>query len=70
MVYKTASNPCGHGNLDHADYFYISTTKSVVKKYEYQLCSLVLIYGLFLHINETVKNINHNIDAQYLKFLL
>ena len=40
MVYKTGSNPCGHGNLDHADYFLFPTTKSVVKKYEHQLYSL------------------------------
>jgi hypothetical protein len=40
MVYKIASNPCGHGNLDHADYFLFSTTKSVGKKYEHQLYRL------------------------------
>ena len=46
MVYKNASNPCGHGNLDHADNFFKSTIKSLDKKEEYQLCSLDWIKGL------------------------
>jgi len=45
MVYKLASNPCGHGNLDHADNFFKSTIKSVLKKEEYHLSSLICIYG-------------------------
>lgn len=48
MVYIEVCNPCGHGNLDHADYFLFSTIKSVVKKDEYHLSSLVLIYGFLL----------------------
>ena len=45
MVYKYTYNPCGHGNLDHADYFFKSTIKSVDKKDEYHLYSLNYIYG-------------------------
>ena len=45
MVYRMGSNPCGHGNLDHADYFFLTTIKRVVKKEEYHLCSLVCLNG-------------------------
>ena len=47
MVYKMPSNPCGHGNLDHADNFLKSTIKSLDKKDEYHLCSLICINGFF-----------------------
>ena len=45
MAYKIDCNPCGHGKIDHADYFFKSTLKSLDKKDEYHLISLICING-------------------------
>lgn len=69
MVYKKASNPCGHGNLDHADNFLKSTIKSLDKKDEYHLCSLICINGFF--VNNVVTNFHNSLKkGNYSKFFV